>query len=100
MGKLVDAERSTESETFTTFFETLEEKEKRLVNQMLMTEPDAQEDFENIELLLEKKYWKMIVNDTKTQLNEAQLQNDTQAVQVIIGSFLDLKKKLLHKGLI
>ena len=44
--------------------------------------------------------WKMIVNDTKTQLNEAQLQNDTQAVQVIIGSFLDLKKKLLHKGLI
>ena len=100
MGKLVDAKSSTESETFATFFETLEEHEKCLVNQILVTEPDTQEDFEKIEMLLEKKYWKMIVNDTKTQLEEAQLHNNSEAVQAIIGSFLDLKKKLLHKGLI
>ncbi len=100
MGKLVDAQRATESETYATFFGTLEEHEKSLVNQMLVTEPDGQEDFENIEMLLEKKYWKMIVNDTKTQLENAQLHNNNEAVQTIISSFLDLKKKLLHKGLI
>jgi DNA primase len=102
LGKLVDAERSTESETFTTFFETLEDEEKRLVNQILVTESDEheQEDFEKIEMLLEKKHWKMIVNDTKSQLQKAQLHNNGEAVQEIISSFLDLKKKLLHKGLI
>ncbi len=98
--KLIIAQNESESEVYSTFFETLDERQKILVNQMLMTESEIQDDFENIEMLLEKKYWKMIVNDTKAQLNEAQLQNNLQAVQAIIGSFLDLKKKLLHKGLI
>ncbi len=98
--KLIDVHSNTEQEVYSAFFETLDEREKILVNQILMTESEVQDDFENIEMLLEKKYWKMIVNDTKAQLNEAQLENNLQEVQAIIGSFLDLKKKLLHKGLI
>lgn len=94
-------ETTTESERFLAFTETLDQDEKRLINQILVTETDTtQEHFENIELFLEKKYWKMIVHDTKLQIQQAQQKEDPHAVQIIIDSFLDLKKKLLHKGLI
>lgn len=42
----------------------------------------------------------MIVNGKKAQLVQSEAQNDKQAVQKIVSSFLELKKKLLHKGLI
>lgn len=88
--------------TFNHFFETLEYHEKQLVNQVLLSQEqkDSIEDFDQIVLILEKKYWKTIVNDTKIKISQAQQENNIEKVNNIVNSFLNLKKKLLRKGLI
>ena len=96
--KIKQAEGATEKELFLALFDMLDEDEKQIVNQVLMTQ--EQEDFDQILLLIEKKYWKIIVHGTKERIKQAQDQNNATEVQKIVSSFLELKKKLLHKGLI
>ena len=100
--KLKLSHTTKEAQTFIHFFETLEYHEKQLVNQMLLSQEQKEqtEDFQQLILILEKKYWKTIVNDTKTKISQAQQENDTQKINTIVTSFLNLKKKLLRKGLI
>lgn len=100
--KLRNIKASTDKSAFIHFFESLEYHEKQVVNQLLLgqEEPSKDEDFEQIILLIEKKYWKMIVNGTKVKIAQAQLSDDAQMVNDIVVSFLELKKKLLRKGLI
>lgn len=88
--------------TFIHFFDTLEYHEKQMVNQMLLSEEQKEnvQDFEQLILILEKKYWKTIVKDTKIKIAQAQQENNTQEINTIVNSFLELKKKLLRKGLI
>lgn len=97
--KLKQVKGSDESNTFDLFFDTLEYHEKRMVNELLVSQ-EGEEDFDQIVILLEKKYWKTIVNGTKLQLAQAEAEHNKEAVQRIVSSFLDLKKKLLRKGLI
>lgn len=99
VSKLKQAKRPVESETFAYFFDTLEYHEKRMVNELLVSQ-ESEDNFEQLLILLEKNYWKTIVSGTKAQLAHAEAINDKQAVQRIVTSFLDLKKKLLRKGLI
>jgi DNA primase len=99
VSKLKQAKRPVESDTFAYFFDTLEYHEKRMVNELLVSQ-ESEDDFEQLLILLEKTYWKTIVSGTKIQLAQAEAANDKQAVQEIVTSFLDLKKKLLRKGLI
>ncbi len=90
-----------DKKVFLSFFDTLEEEEKRLVSQILLEQKEDEElDFEQLLLLLEKKYWKMIVNGTKLKIAAAQTENDVKRVDEVVVSFLTLKKKLLRKGLI
>lgn len=100
--KLKSAKTADDKITFTLFFDTLEYHEKQVVNQLLLAHDyeDSQENFEQMLLLLEKKYWKMIVNGTKVKITLAQKEADTKKVTDIVSSFLELKKKLLRKGLI
>ena len=97
--KLTQVKGSDESDTFALFFDTLEYHEKRMVNELLVSQ-EEEEDFSQIVILLEKKYWKTIVSGTKLQLAQAEAEHNKEAVQKIVASFLDLKKKLLRKGLI
>lgn len=99
IAKLKQVKGSDESDTFALFFDTLEYHEKRMVNELLVSQ-EEEEDFSQIVILLEKKYWKTIVSGTKLQLAQAEAEHDKEAVQKIVASFLDLKKKLLRKGLI
>lgn len=86
-------------DTFMLFFDTLEYWQKQLVNQIMLSQ-DEQEEFERVLLMLEKKYWKTIVSDTKLKITVAQQENNAEKVNDIMISFLELKKKLLRKGLI
>lgn len=99
IAKLKQVKGSDESDTFALFFDTLEYHEKRMVNELLVSQ-EGEEDFNQVVILLEKKYWKIIVSGTKLQLAQAEAEHDKEAVQRIVASFLDLKKKLLRKGLI
>ncbi|MFT6765671.1 MAG: DNA primase [Alteromonas naphthalenivorans] len=99
IAKLKQVEGSDESETFVLFFDTLEYHQKSMVNELLVSQ-ENEEDFDQIVILLEKKYWKTIVSGTKLQLARAEADHNKEAVQKIVTSFLDLKKKLLRKGLI
>jgi DNA primase len=101
MKKMPHFETETAPEQrFVGFFNTLEEQEKMLVNQLLFTQEEESYDVEQLLLLLEKKYWKKIVSFTKIKLSQAQEENDAERIRIIVGSFLELKKRLLHKGLI
>jgi DNA primase len=100
--KLKLSHTAKETYRFIHFFETLDYHEKQLVNQMLLSQDQKEqaEDFEHLILILEKKYWKTIVTDTKVKISQAQQENDATEINTIVNSFLKLKKKLLRKGLI
>lgn len=90
-----------ERELFGSFFDTLEEKERLLVHQLLLQ--DQQEEALELDALitqLEKKYWKTMVTTTKSRLAHAQAENNQTEVQMVVKEFLELKRRLLHKGLI
>lgn len=102
INKLKAIEVTTERDRFLLFFDSLEYHEKQLVNNILLSN-DAQVDeqeLDSILLLLEKKYWKKIVGDTKLQIARAQQEDNAEKVNDIVVSFLTLKKKLLRRGLI
>lgn len=97
--KMQQSRTPIEKTAFTEFFDTLDHHEKHIVNQLLVSQ-EGQENFEQLIILLEKMYWKAIVNKTKTELVKAEAEQDKVRVQRIVTSFLELKKKLLRKGLI
>lgn len=94
------ATQENAQQLFATFFDSLEDHEKIVLNQILFTQEEESYDFEQTVLLLEKKYWKQIVSVTKQKLAHAQETHDLERVKAIVESFLELKKRLLHKGLI
>jgi DNA primase len=91
-----------DKDAFILFFDTLEYYEKQVVNQLLLSQEsqEQEEDFEHLLLLLEKMYWKKIVGDTKQKIAQAQQEDNAKKVNEIVISFLELKKKLLRRGLI
>lgn len=99
LAKIQHTQTPTELLAFNEFFEKLDYHQKQMVNQFLVSE-EGQENFEQLIMLLEKMYWKTIVNQTKIQLAQAEAEQDKMRVQKIVNSFLELKKKLLRKGLI
>lgn len=90
-----------EREVFGSFFDTLEEKERLLVHQLLLQDQEDEAlDLESLITQLEKKYWKTMVTTTKSRLAHAQAENNQTEVQTVVKEFLELKRRLLHKGLI
>jgi DNA primase len=101
MEKIPQFEATSEKEQrFASFFDALNEQERMLLNQLLFTQEEESYDLEQLFLLLEKKYWKKIVSFTKIKLSQAQEENDSERIRALVESFLELKKRLLHKGLI
>ncbi len=60
---------------------------------------DGNNSISDFVALLEKQYWREIVQDTKCKIEYAQKENDAQRVQELVTSFLRLKQKVLGKGL-
>ncbi len=99
--KLKSLSGQEEREVFGSFFDTLEQKERMLVHQLLLQDQEEESlDLENLITQLEKKYWKTMVTTTKMRLARAQASNDQAEVQMVVKEFLELKRRLLHKGLI
>lgn len=98
--KLKSFSGQEEREIFGNFFDTLEAKERLLVHQLLLQDQEETLDLENLITQLEKKYWKTMVTTTKSRLARAQADNNQAEVQMVVKEFLELKRRLLHKGLI
>lgn len=82
--------------TFAHLTEQLDENEKQLTQQLLITH--AQEKV-NIELIIRefaKRNWKTIALNTKEKIAEAQKRNDDQEVKVLLQKLQELKKKVLN----
>ncbi len=82
-------------------FELLEDQEKQLVSQILLSSDDTakDEDFGYLLGQLQKKYWKSTVNDIKIRLETAQQQGDKHTCSELIQKFATLKKMVLEKKL-
>jgi hypothetical protein len=69
----------------------------------LLLESDLQAEERTFDALLtqlQKKHWKVIVNDIKLKIEQAKKQADNALVQELINEFLNLRKKLIGKELI
>lgn len=101
-GKYQKCKRMTPDEEFSTFFNILDEREQEIVSKILV-QLAANQDSQMFSSLLEqlqKKQWKIMVNDVKIKLAQAQQQQDTEGIQKIIAEFQSLKQKMLEKGLL
>lgn len=99
--KLQLVKEEEEKKRFIYFFDMLDEKEKKVLQEIIIDqEMSGEEEFEQLILLLEKKYWKLIVARTKVTIEKAQQLHDFQTVEKVMAFFLNIKKKLLHRGLI
>lgn len=101
--QILDAEkRYNATITFIQFFDKLQDQEKRVVSKLLL-EVDLQAEERTFEVLLtqlQKKHWKVIVNNIKLKIEQAKKQADSEYVQELINEFLNLRKKLISKELI
>jgi len=100
--KLQKARVDFHSLNFNVFFNIVENKEKQQISKILLEFEEEIElkIFEQLLLQFQKKYWKHIVQKIKTKLDAAKKESNEKEVAKILNSFLDLKKKLVYKGLI
>ncbi len=96
------AKQQNSAITFMQFFDILREQERQFVSKLLL-EGDLQPEertFDSLITQLQKKHWKVIVNDIKLKIEQAKKQADNERVQYLINEFLNLRKKLIGKELI
>lgn len=99
--KLQLVKEEEEKKRFIYFFDMLEEHEKEILQEIVVGQEITSEiEFEQLVMLLEKKYWKLIVARTKATIEKAQEAHDSETVEKVMAFFLNIKKKLLHRGLI
>ena len=83
--------------TFSHFFDTLHEYDQQYISQLLIEENDILDTaaFEKLLEQLQKKQWKIIVLDIKTQLAQAKQEGNTEKVSLILQDFIELQSKLV-----
>lgn len=100
--KLQLAKRSCQDAVdFSTFFGTLSSQEQALTSRLLLQQGSyhTQESWNQLFDQLIRKQWKIMVNDVKIKLADAQKSEDTQAIQEAVTEFQELRKTMLRKGL-
>lgn len=99
--KLQLVKEEEEKKRFIHFFDLLQPEEQEELHELLLDQETVNDsEFEQLVILLEKKYWKLIVARTKITIEQAQEQNDAETVEKVMAFFLNIKKKLLRRGLI
>ena len=85
---------------FIQFFEQLDIYEQQLVSKISLENTDDMRPdyFEQLMIQLQKKHWKVIVNNTKIKLQAAKEVGNEQEVTKIMHDFMTLKKKILAKS--
>lgn len=86
---------------FIQFFETLAETDQHFVSKTLLaTQEDIQPSlFDQLLAQLQKKHWKVIVNNIKIKLEAAKQAGNDKEMAAIMRDFGDLKKKIIGKML-
>jgi len=100
--KLKLAKAKQPSLDFITFFDTLDENDRQYISKILL-EFDTKiekKTFEQLLLQFQKKHWKHIVQNIKAKLSQAKEESNDTEVANILQNFLEIKKRLLSKGLI
>lgn len=97
IGKLQEEKRKTPSLGFIQFFESLDEERKTYVskNLLLSQEEVTPAQFEQLVTQLQKKHWKLIVNNIKIKLEAAKERGNLEEVTAIMHDFATLKKKII-----
>jgi DNA primase len=97
LSKLRIIKEKVETVTFTLFFDTLDEQEKQYVSKLLLEENEIVDSaaFEQLLRQLQKKQWKIIVRDIKTQLAHAQQQGDEHKVSLILRDLMELQNTFI-----
>ncbi len=100
------AHKGTQGPEVSTLFEVLNEEEKALVAQLMLTngtmsgdEEPAKTDMRSIVQQFYKKQWKKKVHDVKLRVYEAQQQGDQQQVKFLLNDLDTLKKKMFARGI-
>lgn len=88
--------------SFNDIFSSIDPEYKQMISKMVLEyeQEEKNVDFEVLLLQLQKKHWKVIVNDIKIKLEVAKKREDTQEVTALLNHFLDLKKKLIDKEIL
>lgn len=88
--------------SFTQFFPLLDESAQQIVSQVVLEYQEivTSEVFEQLIIQLQRKHWKVIVNDIKLKLEHARLQGNEPEIHTLIECFIALKKQVLdnHKN--
>jgi DNA primase len=100
--KLHEARKTYPSLDFVQFFDMVEKGDQQQISHILVAfdahvKPD---EFDQLLIALQKKNWKQIVHSMQVQLAREEENVDKEKVEKIIKSFLELKKKIVHKNLI
>ena len=88
--------------SFNDIFSSIDPEHKQMISKMVLEYEQEEKtvDFEALLLQLQKKHWKVIVNDIKIKLEIAKKHEDTKEVTALLNHFLDLKKKLIDREIV
>ncbi len=95
--KLQEEKKKSPSLGFIQFFESLTETDQQYVSKTLLaTQEDIQPSlFDQLLIQLQKKHWKVLINDIKLKLEAAKEAGDEIEVTTIMQRFTDLRKKII-----
>ena len=96
IGELLSLKEAQSSVSFDTFFNHIDDQKKHIVSQLLVSFDQAveQDEFNQLLIQLQKKYWKKIVKDITIKLEYAKESGDQLAVNSILQRFIKLKKQM------
>jgi len=88
--------------TFSTFFNSLSESAQQLISHILIDHSDYSDPKAFAKLFNQflKKQWKMMVNDVKIKLADAQKKGDAESIVKMVAEFQSLRQKMVQKGLL
>lgn len=83
--------------TFGYFFDTLNEHEKQYVSKLLLKESEIVDlaGFDKLLEQLQKKQWKVIVQDIKIQLAQAKQEGNNDKIALILHDFMEIQSKFI-----
>ena len=99
--KLQEERKKASTLGFIQFFEMLDHNDQQLVSKTIL---ENQEDvraslFEQLLTQLQKKHWKLIVNNIKIKLEAAKKIGNDAEVALLVRNFTDLQKKIIGNRL-
>lgn len=95
--QLKDIKEKNKNLTFSYFFDTLNEHKKQYVSKLLLEENEIVDPtgFDKLLEQLQKKRWKVIVQDIKIQLAQAKQEGNNDKVALILRNFMEIQNKFI-----